>query len=141
MSQFKRTRYKPCRARFMKIAVSMPYVWSFYIVCNVMALSCSIAAIQAFAGPLPYSLFMGGMIFCSLYAVLSARQLYTHGRIWPQRIIWFLFPVSFLHFYHSAPLLWILGIFGTNLFLWWVAYRLSGRLAAASPYGGPSGYL
>ena len=125
----------------MKLEISTPYIWSFYIVCTVIALTFNLAAIKAFLGQLPFLLFMGGMIFCSLYAVLTARQLYTYGRIWPQKIIWFLFPVSFLHFYHSAPLSWIFGIFGVNLFFWWVAYRLSGRLAKLSPYGGPSGYL
>lgn len=125
----------------MKFQLPVPYVWSFYIVSTMLAVTLNFIAIKALIGHLPYEWFMGGMLMCGLYCVLSARQCYTYGRTWPQKAVLLLFPISFFHFWLNGPITWILGVVVVNLFLWWVAYCLSGRLAAVSPYGGPSGYL
>ena len=125
----------------MNLNISAPYVWSLYIVFAGLVLTLNLAGVQIIIGQLEWDWMLTCLILISLYAVLTARQLYTHGRIWPQKALFFSFPFSFVHLLFDAPMWLNAAVCIVNLFVWWAAYRLSGRLAAVSPYGGPSGYL
>lgn len=125
----------------MKFQLPVPYIWSFYIVTVGLSLTLNLAGAQEVIGQLEWHWMMTGLLFISTYALLTARQLYTHGRLWPKKALLFTFPLSFVHLIFNGPISINLGLCAVNLFFWWVAYRLSGRLAEVSPYGGPSGYL
>lgn len=125
----------------MKFKIPVPYVWSLYIVFTDLALTLNLAGAQTIIGELAWDRMLSCLLLISFYAVLTARQLYTHGRIWPQKALFFSLPLSFIHLLFDGPFSINLGLFLVNMLFWWVAYCLSGRLAAVSPYGGPSGYL
>jgi hypothetical protein len=125
----------------MKFQLPVPYIWSLYIVSTVLTLSSQFAVVDHLFVNFEWWGVQIGLGFVSLYAVLTARQLYTHGRTWPKRALLLVFPLSFLHLLPDVPIPYGVGLFVATLFFWWAAYRLSGRLAAVSPYGGPSGYL
>lgn len=125
----------------MKFEISTPYVWSFYMVTTGLSLTLNFAGTQEMTGLLEWNWVMTGLLLISVYSLLTARQLYTHGRLWPKKALLFTFPLSFVHLLFDAPLWLNATICMVNLFFWWAAYRLSGRLAKLSPYGGPSGYL
>lgn len=125
----------------MKLEISTPYVWSLYMVGTGITLILNFLALESMFSPLDWHWMMTTSILISLYALLTARQLYTHGRTWPQKALLVFFPLSFVHLLFNGPISINLALCAVNLFFWWVAYRLSGRLAKLSPYGGPSGYL
>lgn len=125
----------------MRIKLPVPYVWSIYIVSTGLALLLNFAVLEDLLMDLEWWGVQIAIGLLSLYSYLTARQLYTHGRMWPKKALLFVFPLSFLHLFLDVPTPYAVGLCVFNLLFWWVAYRLSGRLAAASPYGGPSGYL
>lgn len=125
----------------MKTGATTPFWLSVYFISTAMTLSSQFAVIEHLFMDLPWWGIQIGIFVSSLYSLLTLRQLYTHGRTWPKRALLLVFPLSFLHLLPDVPIPYAIGLCAFTLLLWWVAYRLSGRLAAASPYGGPSGYL
>jgi len=125
----------------MNLRLTVPYVWSIYIISTALSLSLQFAGIEHLLMNLEWWGVQIGLCLASLYSYLSARQLYTHGRTWPQKAFLIFFPLSFVHLLFNGPISIDVGLCAVNLLFWWVAYRLSGRLAKLSPYGGPSGYL
>lgn len=125
----------------MKFILPPPYIWSLYIVSTVLTLSSHFAVVDHLFVNLEWWGVQIGLGLASLYSVLTARQLYTHGRMWPKKALLLVFPLAFLHLLPDVPIPYGVGLCVVTLLFWCVAYYLSGRLAAVSPYGGPSGYL
>ena len=125
----------------MKLTLSMPYVWSIYIVGTGLTLILNFLAFEALVYQLDWDWMMAISLAISTYALLTARQLYTHARLWPKKALLLTFPFSFAHLFFDAPFFLNLVICLVNLFFWWGAYYLSGRLVRLSPYGRQSGYL
>jgi hypothetical protein len=125
----------------MKPSSKTLYRLSIYFVSNVIVLTSCFAITGYFLFELEWWETQVGLLLISLYSFITVRQLYTHGRIWPRKVLLLIFPFPFLFFFTNTPHLYAVGLFIVQLFFWCVSYWLSGRLAKLSPYGGPSGYL
>jgi hypothetical protein len=125
----------------MKVRLPTRYIWGFYIVSTTVFLGLQLAGLDFLFLHFEWWEMQIGALIVSVYAVLTARQLYTHRRLWPQKVLPYLCPLSFVHFAADGPF-WINAvIFAFNFLFWWVSYRLAGPLAKASPYSGFNGYL
>ncbi len=126
----------------MKVRLSTPYIWALYIVSTSLFLGLQLAGFNFLYLYFEWWGMQIGMLIVSVYAVMTARQLYTHGRLWPRKVLPYLCPLSFVHFAVVDGPFWISSvIFAFNFLFWWVSYRLAGPLAKASPYRGFNGYL